>query len=290
MFDGLLINERTKKKLTSYLANPSQALLITGPAGAGKSTLARAVAADLLDLPPGKLAGYAHFLIVDLPPEKQEIPIDSIRELKKTLRLQVPGSKPIRRVALIENAQTMNQEAQNAFLKSLEEPAPGTVFILSADSAGGLLDTITSRTALVEASALKLEDCLKFFTGHTEKEVAAAWALSQGLPGLMHSLLGEDNSDLRQAVNQAKDFLKSEPYARLLTLENFKDKSETIYFLDGLARVLQALYRSAANRSDKKTLERIINSTQAVFAAQNDLETNVMPRLVILKLVLGLSI
>jgi len=290
MFDNLLLNKRTKSKLDAYLSNPSQALLIVGPVGAGKNTLARAVAAGLLEISSDKLEGYAHFIVVGLPHDKQEIPIDAIRELKKTLQLQVPGNKPVRRVALIENAHLMNQEAQNAFLKSLEEPAPGTAFILSADSVSGLLDTITSRTAVVDVNPLSLEDCLKFFDGHAEKEVSAAWTLGQGLPGLMHALLGAEDNDLRQAVDQAKEFIKSDPYERLLALEVFKDKYQIIYFLGGLARVLQALYRSAANRGDNKTLRRVISSAEEVFAAQSDLEANVMPRLVILKLVLSLSI
>ncbi|HVX58760.1 MAG TPA: hypothetical protein VG964_03435 [Candidatus Saccharimonadales bacterium] len=290
MLEDLLVNSRTKKKLQAYAAKPSQALLITGPAGAGKRTLAATVAANLLRVDPAKLDDYAYFVRIGLPEGKQEIPVDSIRELRSTLRLQVPGNAPIRRVALIEDAQLMNQEAQNAFLKSLEEPAPGTVFILTADSSSGMLATIVSRTASVEVDPLSLNDSLKFFSNHPESEVKAAWALSQGLPGLMNALLSSDENTLRESVSRAKDFLGKQPYERLLALEGLKDKQETIDFLDALARVLKALYRSAAARDDKKSLRRVADSFSVVSSAVADLQSNVTLRLVTLNLVLSLSV
>jgi DNA polymerase-3 subunit delta' len=69
--------------------------------------------------------------------------IAQIRALQAALRLRVAEGE--RRVAVIADAEWLNQEAQNALLRLLEEPPPGTLLVLVARTSAGLLATVRSR-------------------------------------------------------------------------------------------------------------------------------------------------
>lgn len=113
---------------------PPHALLIVGPCGAGAGTLARDVAATLLCATPQSdgacgecracrlVVAESHADLARITPSgaADEIGITPIRELETSLALlPVEGG---RRVALIEHAERMSEPAQNALLKTLEEP------------------------------------------------------------------------------------------------------------------------------------------------------------------------
>lgn len=148
------------------------AFLFVGPEGVGKRAFARRLAQALLcerndgaSLDPCEVcpsclqvAAGAHpdLLEVARPEDKHELPIRAIRELCLDL-----GLKPMngaRRVAIVDDADDLNDEAANAFLKTLEEPPPGSVLILIGTSAELQLDTIVSRCRVVRFDPLSAED------------------------------------------------------------------------------------------------------------------------------------
>lgn len=291
MFSDLLLNPRTESKLNNYLAAPGHGLLLVGPVGSGKVALARALTAKLLGVSPDKLDNQAYFLHISRQEKKQDITIEAIRNLISTLKLTVPGRNRVRRVVLIEDAHLMSREAQNAFLKSLEEPAPGTVFILTTPSKTSLLPTVVSRTTPVSVEPIAQEQAYKFFSNYSQAEVAAAWALSQGAAGLLASLLQDESSELKQAVEQAKDLLGKDRYSRLIELDKLSaNKPALATLLSAMTRVYKALYRAAAAKNDPKRMNAAIAATKVVLEAQTNLQLNIMPRLVILKLVLKLPL
>src|SRR3989344_7663660 len=131
--DSLLLNRGTLLEARAFINKPSHALLINGGVGSGKAAVARMIALSLLGLKDAQqLQNYPYFTHLKRPEGKQDIPIGSVRHLNKLLKLKVPGSREIRRVILIEDAQDLNEEASNALLKMLEEPAAESVFILTA--------------------------------------------------------------------------------------------------------------------------------------------------------------
>jgi len=130
--------------------------MISGPAGAGKHTLARLLAAAMLctgsgEKPCGqcgpcvKTAKGLHpdVILVDGPGEGKPITVDQVRQLRADAYIRPNEGE--RKVYLLERADQMNPSAQNAMLKLLEEGPPYAAFLLLAENAGGLLETVRSR-------------------------------------------------------------------------------------------------------------------------------------------------
>jgi len=87
---------------------------------------------------------------VDRLPDKREILIDQLRELKKDV-IVVPNEAE-KKAYIINNADTMNTKAQNAFLQMLEEPPAHVVFILRTENPVALLPTVRSRCVHLKAN------------------------------------------------------------------------------------------------------------------------------------------
>jgi DNA polymerase III subunit delta' len=148
------------------------AFLFAGPEGVGKRLFARTLARALLcerrpeaALDPCgacpsclQVAAGTHpdVLSVAKPEDRHELPIRSIRDLCASLALTPMSGR--RRVAIVDDADDLSEEAANAFLKTLEEPPPGSVLILIARSAETQLDTIVSRCRVVRFDPLPAAD------------------------------------------------------------------------------------------------------------------------------------
>ena len=144
------------------------AFLFVGPEGIGKHAFALRLAQALLcervpeaELDPcGECPGclqvmagtHPDLLRVAKPEDRQELPIRIIRDLCIDLGLKPMSGR--RKVAIVDDADDLNDEAANAFLKTLEEPPPGSTLILVGTSAEGQLDTILSRCRVVRFDPL----------------------------------------------------------------------------------------------------------------------------------------
>lgn len=156
---GLLKNAITQKKIAS-------AYLFAGPHNIGKQKTALAFTQVLNCEKEGEDAcgqcdtcrqieygNYPDFDIIE--PDGQFIKIDQIKKALDWLSLRQMGKKT--RILVISQAERMNVEAANAFLKNLEEPPSGTSIILLAENPQQLLETIVSRCQLVRFCLLKKE-------------------------------------------------------------------------------------------------------------------------------------
>ncbi len=144
------------------------AFLFVGPEGIGKLAFALKLAQTLLceRVPAAEMApcgacpgcvqvlGGTHpdLLRVARPDDKHELPIRVIRDL--CLDLGLKPARGGRKVAIIDDADDLNDEAANAFLKTLEEPPDGSVLILIGTSPETQLDTIISRCRVVRFAPL----------------------------------------------------------------------------------------------------------------------------------------
>src|ERR1035437_7109375 len=126
IMNKLLLHPIVSNQLDNFAAKPSHALLVVGYEGIGKSTICKLLAIRLLKLSDeSKLETYPHLKIIQ--PDDKSISIEAIRELKQFTKLKISSQdNEIQRVIVIEHAETLTIEAQNALLKLLEEPPTDT--------------------------------------------------------------------------------------------------------------------------------------------------------------------
>jgi len=132
------------------------AYLFFGPSGVGKRTLAGLCAQTMYCAstrkPCGACAQCLRFVHGNHPDvsyvqSDRSIGVDAIRELLTAIQMRAfnAGFK----AAVIERADRMTPQAQNCLLRTLEDPPPGTVFLLTADSSDAILPTLRSRCRLI---------------------------------------------------------------------------------------------------------------------------------------------
>ena len=153
--DALAGNAALKEQLSAQEKGRglSHAYLISGPEGSGKRTLARLLSAAMVctgtQAPCGtcpgckKTMGGIHPDVIWAGEEGKGLTVNQARELRADA--YVRPNEGERKVYLLEEADLMNASAQNAMLKLLEEGPPYAAFLLMADNAGGLLQTVRSR-------------------------------------------------------------------------------------------------------------------------------------------------
>lgn len=194
-----------------------------GPSMIGKRTVALALGRFLEKgefTPPGtdevlqdlKIIDLAFMRALDPDASGDSIGIDAVREVKNFL-WQKPNASP-RRTLIIDNADLLTTEAQNALLKITEEPPASSLLILVTSDPDAILPTITSRLPqLYFGTARKAE--VERWLGEAEiaKTKAVAFAKrALGKPGLAWRLAHDDA--FRAELDLAEQFLKTPAAAR----------------------------------------------------------------------------
>ena len=255
-FSPLLGNDRLKHNLTAALESGKAAhfYLVSGAPGSGKRTLTRLLTAALqcesADKPClrcnacRKAMASTHPDIITIDdPEKKYVPIDLIRDACADLYIRPNEGR--KKIYIIPRAQDLRVEAQNALLKSLEEPPQYGVFILITDNPEKLLTTIRSRSVTLQLNALPedtLRSALKEQFPNTENTVIdAAIARCGGYLGQAIDLL-KNGTDLYPETEGFLDaFLRRDALALiqvLVPMEKYK-RDRLIPVLEQWAELLQ---------------------------------------------------
>ncbi len=191
------------------------ALLIMGPAGIGKRRFADLLAAALLcpqpepdGLPCGGcedcrlLAAGSHPDLIRLVPDAdsktQEIKADQVRALCSGQSMT--SSRGRRAVYRIAPAEAMNRVAANSLLKTLEEPAAATLWLLVSEAPGGLPATVRSRCQRLQLSAPATDATLPWLEGQLDGEGDSErlLAVAHGAPLRALAMAKEEQLDARE--------------------------------------------------------------------------------------------
>jgi DNA polymerase III delta' subunit len=223
----ILGHERVVEGLWRALAEerPHHAYLFEGPRGVGKRTVAEllAQAANCERVPPGQgtpcgtcltcrqIANGTHPDVIRLLPDEERaaraIPVDRVREVIRQLAYHRFSAR--RRFVIVDPAEAMLEAAQNAILKTLEEPPEGTHFVLVTHNAAVLLPTIRSRCQRVRFGSVpeaRVRDWLVAVVGRPPDVAAAAARASLGSPGVARDLDAEalaERTERRDALVRA---------------------------------------------------------------------------------------
>ncbi|MDX2467973.1 MAG: AAA family ATPase [Acidimicrobiia bacterium] len=193
LFSDIIGHKPVTGVLERDLASPAHADLFVGPLGVGKAAVARRFAAGILcgDDEVGRsrvMRGLHPDLGLVEPDGRASITVDQARNTVALANLApVEGD---RKIFVLEEGGSMNDEAANALLKTLEEPTASTIFIVVAESEDDLPSTVASRCrTVVFGRVLETEIEAGLIRQGIEPERAEQAAqISGGRPGLAISL------------------------------------------------------------------------------------------------------
>jgi DNA polymerase-3 subunit delta' len=281
---SLALHPTTKSQLVSITSSPPHAILFVGLPGLGKRSLAVATIEAILSIKD--FSSYPYSLIMEPTEDSRSISIDQIRKLEHFLSLKVASSKPINRAVLIEKAGLLTIEAQNALLKTLEEPPEGTVIIMLVDYEQSLLPTIRSRAQTVRVNKPSRIDLEKEFDSYSKIVFDKAYNISNGSPGLLSSLLNNEDHSLLTATEVARSILGKTTYERLLLIDELSKQKELVkevlFILQQMAHVSLGSFK---NKPSVEAWKKILNSS---YTAEEALNNNGQLKLILTNLMLSM--
>lgn len=212
-FSQILGQEKAKKIVAQAILNKRvpHAYLFTGIPGVGKTTLGIAITASLNCRARkgveacGECRSCRQIMNGNFPelfvirPEGDSIKISQIREAQDDMRFAPMGNGY--RVIILDQADTMTDEAANAFLKTLEEPPKGNLLILNAVEPANLLPTIVSRCQKVPFAPLPVGTIAEYLTariGVDEKRATVLARLAEGSLGKAIAMADSDFLERRE--------------------------------------------------------------------------------------------
>lgn len=261
-FSDILGNERIKEYFTRTLANGQvgHAYILTGEAGMGRKSLAKAFAMTLLceknaeggtaGEPCGACHSCVQFLsdnhpdVVYVTHEKESVGVDDIRRQLNADVAVRPYSSAYK-VYIVDEAERMTVQAQNALLKTLEEPPAYVVILLLTTRTDAFLPTILSRCITLKLKPLYDAAIREYLTdklqvGKAEADICTAFA--RGNLGRAIALASsEDFARLRRSVTSLLRTIHSMDIAQMIAvLKEWKDEKMDI---DECLDFMQLWYR-----------------------------------------------
>lgn len=233
--------------LRAALANgPSHAYAFVGPSGSGKAATARALAAEILATMADDPAEVRRRVLADpsphpdlawlRPPGSQHLVEDIRREVIAAVAYR--PFEGLRRVFVVEQAEAMAEESQNALLKTLEEPPPYAHLILITAEPSGLLETVRSRCQPISFAPLAPESLRRRLAdelpGETPETLGALTALAGGDLNRGRVLGSPWGSRMRaiaercaRSVAPTGEGLSDRPWAELLAVAADRGKDQS---------------------------------------------------------------
>lgn len=228
-------------RIEQLLDNLPQALLLVGAHGAGLLTTAKMLAGDKLNsiIEPTDKNG-------NVDKTSGKIRIEQIRNLTD----HAIGKSRIDRIYIIDDADSMQHQAQNAFLKLLEEPLPHVHFILLAHDESALLPTVLSRMQFLRLPSISREQSEQILDNllvHDATTRAQLLFLAKGLPGELVRLAQNPNDfkTKSEAIALAKLFLQGSQVDKFRVIQQVSvERSLTLQMLIYARMIIEHSLRS----------------------------------------------
>lgn len=253
-------NEKVIDRLSKLIESGRfpHALIIEGEEGIGKKTLAKDIACALVcrgnDKPCGECAQCKKAIAAIHPDISEYIPagtansfhVDTVRNIINDAYVQ-PNEADYK-IYILANAHCMNQNAQNALLKILEEPPKYVVFILTTNSKSALLSTVLSRSVCVSLEGVDIERAASYITSHCENvdyntAKKTVETFNGNIGKAIDSLQDSKTSELVDVCNKiCKALATSNEYEMMTLCSVFqKDRQGVVFACD----LLKSIFRDA---------------------------------------------
>ena len=253
-------NEKVIDRLSKLMESGRfpHALIIEGEEGIGKKTLAKDIACALVcrgnDKPCGECAQCKKAIAAIHPDISEYIPagtansfhVDTVRNIINDAYVQ-PNEADYK-IYILANAHCMNQNAQNALLKILEEPPKYVVFILTTNSKSALLSTVLSRSLCVSLEGVDIERAANYITSHCENidyntAKKTVETFNGNIGKAIDSLQDSKTSELVDVCNKiCKALATSNEYEMMTLCSVFqKDRQGVVFACD----LLKSIFRDA---------------------------------------------
>ena len=248
--------------------NLSHAQLISGEDGIGKSILAEILGKLILN---GDI-NREYVDIINYKPIKTSFGVDDVREI-----IDEVNKKPFegdKKVIIIHQGNKLTIQAQNALLKTIEEPPTEVYIIILCESLELILDTIKSRCEIYKLTPLTKDELYKYIAikgyDYSEEEKSSAIAFSEGIPGRIDRYFSDTElQELRDKIVDLLLQLTNNEIEAILEKEeqlvSYKqNKEEVINVLSSFIRdilVNKEVYNEnlIINRDKIKEIERLTN-------------------------------
>lgn len=263
----LLINKSTKLMVDSLIKKLPQSILLTGEIGVGLMTIAKHIAEQNKIKPTILLPEKDKTIDID----KGVISVEMMRDLYDTTKSKNKSNN----IIIIDYAEKMTIQAQNAFLKLLEEPNQGTHFILLSHSHTKLLPTILSRLEKItinKISSKETENLLDLLEITEKTKRVQLLFMAEGLPAEIIRLTNDkDYFDKRSSnIKDAKELIKGGDYQKLRIAFKYKDDRESaLIILADVAKILRISLASRHKPELIKMLDNTIEATDKIIANGN---------------------
>lgn len=266
---------KTRDLLATLTKKLPSSVLITATPGVGAYTFAKQIAGKSL------IAELHPTNSKDERDEYGQIRVKQIRELYT----KTSGANSNTQIVIINQAERMNIQAQNAFLKLLEEPLETVHFILVAASKQSFLPTILSRVqsfSLMPVSEKQSIDLLKRL-GCKEEQIPQVMFMAKGLPAEITRLL-TDKSHFEERLSIMKDakiFLAGSTLNKLIYVKEYSSsRVKTQQFIEAAAKILQSHIYSKPSVDIIDSLEKLETVHYAITQRQANVKIQLL-RLVV---------